>query len=141
MADFDSNTVLVPEGFLDVGWFNGKTKEQVLAMLDGFASKVPSSVDDIEAEDPADTEALIEEAVAAWVYAGGYDWIASDLSTRLGTIEIHNEVTKRTDPEGPEYFASRAAWWLAKFYELVPVAKPTTNRRPPTKSYTASFRF
>lgn len=134
MIDFDGSSVLIGNGgAIDVGWFQGKTRPEVLDMLDGFAN---------EGEDLTTglTDEIATKAVKAWVYSKGYEWIAGDLSSRAGTIEIQNEARKSVSPRGPVWFANKAEWWLNQFYALVPDARPASSKRPTSFSVSATFR-
>jgi hypothetical protein len=136
MVEFNAADLLVPDGKLDVGWFAGKTPEQVVALLSGFADDVSDAVAVLEGDDVKQYAAL-----EAWTYGQGFLFIATDLANRTGTTTIPNEITRQITKDGPDFFERRSQYWLGLFYTIIPAAVPPSVRRPTSMWVSASFRF
>ena len=145
MVEFNAANLLRPEGQLDAGWFHGLSRPAVVQTLTGFADAAANMAGVIALDDTDvggdDRQSPQYKAVEAYAYGHGFQWIADDLSSRLGTIDIETEVRKTTFPAGATHFQNRANSWLAIFYNLVPQSKPITLAKRASVSISARFRY
>jgi hypothetical protein len=135
MVDFNAADIIVPDGKLDAGWFQGKTPTQVVQMIAGFVDDIPSQIAGLDDYPDAQTR-----AIEAWAYGQSFLFLKADYGSRTGTVSLSGEITAQTTKEAATTFGELADYWLGIFYGLVPTASPLTNRRPKTVSLTARFR-